>query len=47
MTDAQLATAIFVAPFLTLSLIWLVAETIRIRSVIRAEKQQPRRRRPF
>lgn len=28
MTDAQLATAIMAAPFLTLSLIWLVGTTV-------------------
>lgn len=39
MTDSQLVTAIFAAPFLTLSLIGLVIETRRIRAVIRAERR--------
>jgi hypothetical protein len=46
MTDAQLTAAIFAAPFLTLSIIWLVAESVRIAMTVRAEKQ-PRRKRPF
>lgn len=47
MNDAQLTAAIFAAPFLTLSLVFLIAETLRIRTAIRAEKQPRRRQRPF
>lgn len=46
MSDAQLATALFAAPFLTIALTALAVETIRISAIIRAEKQ-PRRKRPF
>lgn len=48
MTHSQLAAALIAAPFLTLALVWLVVETIRIRAEEKARvKARARKQRPF
>lgn len=45
-SEAQLVAMIGAAPFLALSLIWLIHDSIHIARVIRAEKRAARNGRP-